>query len=102
MVSYIPFVSTPVFLTLLLRTFAFTHSSMCIPSAGDANVNGCPGINVIVPLSRIFALEGNTGKFLYRIDFDETDFGKTANYKARYVNTRGEKGPWSNVITALV
>jgi hypothetical protein len=37
-----------------------------------------------------------------RPDFGAGDGGKTAVYMARWVNTRGEKGPWSEITTATV
>lgn len=37
-----------------------------------------------------------------RTDFRAEDGGKTAVYMLRWVNTRGEKGPWSEVATATV
>ncbi len=37
-----------------------------------------------------------------RADFRAGDGGKTAVYMARWVNTRGEKGPWSEITTATV
>jgi hypothetical protein len=37
-----------------------------------------------------------------RTDFRAADGGKTAVYMLRWVNTRGEKGPWSDVTTATV
>ena len=35
-------------------------------------------------------------------DFTSQDQGKTAYYALRWVSTRGEKGPWSEVATATV
>jgi hypothetical protein len=37
-----------------------------------------------------------------RADIRAGDGGKTAVSMARWVNTRGEKGPWSEVTTATV
>lgn len=37
-----------------------------------------------------------------RTDFRAADGGKTAVYMLRWVNTRGEKGPWSEITTARV
>lgn len=37
-----------------------------------------------------------------RADFSAGDGGKTAVYMLRWVNTQGEKGPWSEVTTATV
>ncbi|MFN7021516.1 MAG: hypothetical protein ACK4WH_09345 [Phycisphaerales bacterium] len=37
-----------------------------------------------------------------RADFNAGEGGKTAVYMARWINTRGEKGPWSEITTATV
>jgi len=37
-----------------------------------------------------------------RADFRSGDGGKTAVYMTRWVNTQGEKGPWSEIATATV
>jgi len=37
-----------------------------------------------------------------RADFKAHDRGKTPVYTLRWVNTRGEKGPWSEIATATV
>jgi len=38
----------------------------------------------------------------FRAEFKTGEDGKTAVSVARWVNTRGEKGPWSDVTTATV
>ncbi|HUT94828.1 MAG TPA: hypothetical protein VMY37_35550 [Thermoguttaceae bacterium] len=38
----------------------------------------------------------------YTTDFDGADGGKTAHYMLRWVNTRGEKGPWSETASATI
>lgn len=38
----------------------------------------------------------------YTLDFDGADGGKNAHYMLRWVNTKGEKGPWSETATATV
>jgi hypothetical protein len=43
-----------------------------------------------------------TTKPSFRATFKPAEEGKTAIYMARWVNTRGEKGPWSEVATATV
>jgi hypothetical protein len=52
---------------------------------------------------------GDSFKFLSVIsrgnlqaDFPSEDAGKTAYYALRWVNTRGEKGPWSEVCATTV
>jgi hypothetical protein len=43
-----------------------------------------------------------TTKPSLRAEYAAAAGGKTAVYMARWVNTRGEKGPWSEVTTATV
>ena len=43
-----------------------------------------------------------TTKPSFRAEFKAGEGGKTAVYMARWVNTRGEKGPWSEITTATV
>jgi hypothetical protein len=38
----------------------------------------------------------------FRAEFKAGEGGTTAVYRARWFNTRGEKGPWSEVTTATV
>jgi hypothetical protein len=43
-----------------------------------------------------------TTKPSFRAEFKAGEGGKTAVSMARWVNTRGEKGPWSEITTATV
>jgi len=43
-----------------------------------------------------------TTKPTFRAEFKPGEGGKTAVYMARWINTRGEKGPWSEIATATV
>ena len=43
-----------------------------------------------------------TTKPTFRADFKPGEGGKSAVYMARWINTRGEKGPWSEIATATV
>ncbi len=49
-----------------------------------------------------YHLAGDATRFIYRVNFVEADEGKMVWYIARYVNTRGVPGPWSNEISATV
>ncbi len=49
-----------------------------------------------------YRLVGDATRFLYTVNFVEADEGKLVWYIARYVNTRGIPGPWSNEISATV
>jgi hypothetical protein len=37
-----------------------------------------------------------------KVAFDAADGGKTSNYLLRWVNTKGEKGPWGSVLSASI
>lgn len=51
---------------------------------------------------RTFAFHSLTTRPTLRTDFTPADGGKTAAYMLRWVNTRGEVGPWSEVATGTV
>ena len=38
----------------------------------------------------------------YTADFVGADGGKTAHYMLRWVNTKGEQGPWSETASATI
>ena len=38
----------------------------------------------------------------YVVEFDGNKAGKTAYYMLRWVNTRGERGPWSHTVSATI
>jgi hypothetical protein len=38
----------------------------------------------------------------YTAVFEGADGGKMANYMLRWVNTRGERGPWSQTVSATI
>ena len=45
---------------------------------------------------------GTDTKTPYRFDFEPSDAGKTAYWWLRWVNTKGEVGPWSAVVSATI
>lgn len=44
----------------------------------------------------------STGKFLLTFEFTDEEVGKKATYRSRYVNTRGEAGPWSDNVIGII
>jgi hypothetical protein len=38
----------------------------------------------------------------HTLEYASADRGKTVWYATRWVNTRGEKGPWSEIISAII
>lgn len=66
----------------------------------DSPVNASLGDPARDPSS--FTFLTMTTKPSFRAEFKAGEGGKTAVYMARWVNTRGEKGPRSEVTTATV
>lgn len=49
-----------------------------------------------------FKTSYTVSRFLKKISFTEADMNKTTYYRARYVNSRGQEGPPSEIFTAVV
>jgi hypothetical protein len=60
------------------------------------------GIEVWLALTPSLSFLTMTNRPSFRAEFKAGDGGKTAVYMTRWVNTRGEKGPRSEVTTATV
>ena len=63
------------------------HGCEVWSKAGDASDFGYVGVCTRSP---------------YTVSYDGNDAGKTVNYRLRWVNTRGQQGPWSAVVSAMV
>ncbi len=68
----------------------------------DAPHTGQPAPTDPIGDPKTFSFLTMTTRPTLRTDFRAADGGKTAVYMLRWVNTRGEKGPWSDVTTATV
>jgi hypothetical protein len=73
------------------------------PTAGQP-ASSTPGASLGDPARdpRSFTFLTMTTKPSFRAEFKAGEGGKTAVYMARWVNTRGDKGPWSEITTATV
>ena len=49
-----------------------------------------------------FVYLGIDTKSPYTISFSVTDIGKVVYYRMRWINKRGQAGPWSNTVSAIV
>ena len=47
-------------------------------------------------------LQGVDNSTPYLMEFDSADASKTAYWALRWVNTRGEHGPWSATVSATI
>lgn len=45
---------------------------------------------------------GMASRFLYKVNFNDEDKGKKVQYRGRYVNTRGQQGNWSRIVSEIV
>ena len=90
----------------LLHPIAFTDEST---PTSRAKPNGVMGCELWVKIGDPAPAGPDDVAFLAlatrtpdREDFDAADGGKSAHYMARWVNTRGQKGPWSAVVKATI
>lgn len=74
------------------------------PPTADAPAGSPPGAPPTDPARdpSSFTFLTMTTRPSFRAEFRPGEGGKTAVYMARWVSTRGEKGPWSEVTTATV
>ena len=90
----------------LRHTIDFTDESTPTRKAKPAGVMGAEiwvkiGPTPPVDPSELTFLAVDT-RTPYTADFDGADGGKQAHYMLRWVNTRGETGPWSETATATI
>lgn len=71
--------------------------------------SGVIGCEVMLRISNTASLDpqdynliGLWTRFPEVVTFNSDDAGKTAHYLFRWFNTKGEKGPWSNVTSATI
>lgn len=90
----------------LLHTIAFSDEATPTSRAKPDGVMGCElwaKIGDPAPVGpddcEFLALATRTPD---REDYEAADGGKSAHYMARWVNTRGQKGPWSVVVKATI
>lgn len=82
------------------------HDSTSVSRAKPAGVHGCEIRHSILDappatnddLLRSDFATRNTRTF----DFDESQRGKTVYFILRWESTRGEKGPWSEIVNAII
>jgi hypothetical protein len=93
----------------LTHTLRFTDESTPTRRAKPKGVQGAEVWLAIGDANTPAPPLGDSYKFLslssrgnLNAAFTAADAGKTAYYALRWVNTRGEKGPWSEVTTATV
>lgn len=94
------------FSSRLQHTIAFADEATPRTRAKPDGVHGC---EVWMKLSNVAPTDASEFIFLatdtatpFVATFNSADVGKTAWYMLRWVNTRGERGPWSTTFSAMV
>lgn len=90
----------------LQHTISFVDDQSPNSRAKPTGVSGCEvwvkvGGTAPVDPSELSYLATDT-RTPYTAGFDGDDGGKTAYYMLRWVNTRGERGPWSQTVAATI
>lgn len=77
---------------------------LAAPPTSDAPAGSAPNAPPGNPAHdpRSFTFLTMTTKPSFRAEFKADEGGQTAISMARWINTRGERGPWSEVTTATV
>jgi len=79
-----------------------TPDSNAMPDNQDCEVQRYVGAAGIAENEIPFAHFEDTGKHLLQVNYDPSDKGKTAYYRARYKTDTGKTGPWSDVQSEIV
>lgn len=89
----------------ILRLF-FADSTTPDSKAKPAGVQG---VEIREQIGGTAPVDPSTMAFLametrapYRADFEAMDIGKTVYFALRWVNTRGQPGPWSQIFNAVI
>jgi len=89
------------FSELLRHTIYFVDENSNGSKAKPEGVHGCEVFIKLGDATDFSYLATNTNA-PHVASFTDADAGKTATYRVRWVNTRGEQGPWSNPFSAVV
>ena len=79
-----------------------TPDSNAMPPSQKAEVQSFVGDAGLADNDVPFAPLQDSGKHLLKVEYEPTDKGKTAYYRARYKTATGKTGPWSAVASELV
>jgi len=93
----------------LRHEIRFTDETTPTRRAKPKGVMGCEIWVKVVPVGEPAPTDATGMQFLaldtaspYIAEFDGSQAGKTAHYMLRWVGTQGEKGPWSETVSATI
>lgn len=90
----------------LRHTISFFDETTRLSRAKPRGASGC---EIWIKIGEPAPVDPSELKYLatdtrtpYVVEFDGADAGKVAYYMLRWVNTRGERGPWSRIVAATI
>ncbi|MEZ6126412.1 MAG: hypothetical protein R3C49_25090 [Planctomycetaceae bacterium] len=90
----------------LEHTVSVTNSGTSTRRAKPAGVVGCEVYLCIAPTApqnpSDYQFIGVWTRSTERMNFKADDSGKTVHYLFRWMNTKGQTGPWSNITSATI
>jgi len=93
----------------LRHEIRFSDEATPTSRAKPAGVMGCEIWVKVAPTGEVPPSSADELSFVgmdtaspYTVEYDGADGGKTAHYMLRWVKTGGEKGPWSETISATI
>ena len=93
----------------LRHEIRFTDEATPTSRAKPAGIMGCEIWVKVAAVGEVPPASADELSFLsmdtaspYIVEYDGKDGGKTAHYMLRWVKTNGEKGPWSETISATI
>lgn len=85
----------------LQHAISFFDSNTPQSKAKPAGVHACEIWSKIGDATDFTYLISDT-RTRHIVNFEQENAGKTVYYRLRWVNTRGEQGPWSSIVSAMV
>jgi hypothetical protein len=90
----------------LLQTLRITNPetphTQAMPKGQKVVIEMYIGEAGLAPANIPFSVGFLATRFLHRINFSIADVSKTVYYRCCYENTRGEKGPWGEMISEVI
>ena len=89
----------------LRHTISFTDENTPNSRAKPDGIRGCEiwvKVGGDAPASSELTFLALATASPYVAEYDDADAGKTAHYRLRWANTRGEQGPWSQTVSATI
>jgi len=91
----------PLFQTIRIQN-PTTPDTQAMPKAHRVEVQTFIGAANTLETAMVFTTYRISGRFLVRISFTAADRGKTVYYRLRYINRKGDAGPFSAIFNSVI